>query len=1387
VVAQDPLVGSTLAGRFELAELIGEGGSGVVYRARQLSLDRVVAVKVLNLRASSDPAWVQRFHNEARAAARLAHPNTIRLIDFGQTDDGRLFIAMELLHGRSLRHLLEVGPPPTAERALRIVSQICASLAEAHSHGIIHRDIKPENVFIDDQDLVKVLDFSIAKLATPEAQVTRDGAIFGTPEYMSPEQCRGAAVDVRSDLYAVGVVAYELLSGRAPFAASSPTEVVMMHLRAPPPPLPELPEGVAALVLRALAKDPARRPQSASELEAECQVCLAGMVRAEPGGVGSAPVPGWAAFPTAARPLPLSSGTLVEGLSLAKPIVAPPEQRTMIAASDGPEAMAPPPPPLAPIAAAAGAGMIGVRFGAFRCLQLIGEGGMGSVYLAEHDLIGRRAAVKVLRPEFSSNREVLQRFFNEARATTKLKHPGIVEVYDFGFLPDSGHAYLVMEFLDGESLGARLRRERLTPALAVEIARQVARALAAAHAQGLVHRDIKPDNIFLQREPALPRPYAVKLLDFGIAKLAPHEALGEKTHAGIILGTPTYMSPEQCRGAETVDHRADLYSLGCVLFEMLAGRPPFCGEGAGDVIAKHIYEEAPTLASFAPATPPTLDLLVRRMLAKSPDLRPQGMTELSAELDVCLDGDGLVPAAAGNGWIEAAAQLRRSLAAADADVVAELLQSLFGAARTPLRGVLELRDSHVELARAQRFYCVVVGEPEPAPTGGERQLRTVTFTEHSMPLEQHLEALDPNQPKVVLVVTTSPGLSQGVRRKILEYRRRFDAYVLPLFVAEIHAARRRARLPELFRERLDDLHAPIDPFGDVGAKRDRLSFIGMQRELGEVLHALEGRGAAVVVCGRPGSGKSSLLNMVELDSSADFVRIRCASVSERSVDGIVAEVVKALGNRFAADHAALERLPLSKPVEPPASGNIRHTLFVAVPASDTARDETVLVLEDADCLITPLIGDGAEREQACRFWSTVAEWCDRGRIRIVVSGVRASLLRQRRIAAWENPLATHVKVVALLPFAPDVCARYISETALTGALELDDDALDDIYRLSRGHVDVARLLGSLLFQRARRRAGSGFEGVRADRALVAEAAEELAQLAEPFGDALAALAPHERLVLVEVARRQPRSVSALKRQLAGRVAPDRVRDALDWLHKLGLVEHADGRQRITMPLLARWLEHDQDPAHDPDVEPRDLRGMALGLGLGGAFLGVWLWLLLASPQMVPVHVTDGDCSVDVVHDEASVIDAPLGLDVQCRCPGAGRSVRLIALNNMAHFGAQLRESAPLACTPDAPMRSVEVRPGTLFRGERDFRFGLVAGDQQLRVLTVRNDWWQQAKARAKTTTVILAALSGILGSIITFSAELREKLARFGRLFGLVRRRRSDATPPVPPPPVGDS
>jgi serine/threonine protein kinase len=291
--------------------------------------------------------------------------------------------------------------------------------------------------------------------------------------------------------------------------------------------------------------------------------------------------------------------------------------------------------------------MEGTIIGQYRIVRKIGAGGMGAVYLAEHTLVGRRAAIKVLLPELSVRRGIVTRFFNEARAMTAIPDPGIVQMFDVGFHTD-GSAYIVMELLEGETLERRRKRlGRLQLVDALRVTRQVAGSLATAHDRGVIHRDLKPDNIFIVRDGEAIGGERPKVLDFGIAKLSGDDER-HRTMTGAMMGTPVYMSPEQCRGAGHVDHRSDIYSLGCVLFYLVAGRPPFDRHGIGELISAHMNDAPPRPSQLHDALPEAFDELVLRCLAKAPEARFQTMLELQAACDAMLvqltDGSIQLPA-----------------------------------------------------------------------------------------------------------------------------------------------------------------------------------------------------------------------------------------------------------------------------------------------------------------------------------------------------------------------------------------------------------------------------------------------------------------------------------------------------------------------------------------------------------------------------------------------------------------------------------------------------------------------------------------------------------------------------------------------------------------------
>jgi len=299
----------------------------------------------------------------------------------------------------------------------------------------------------------------------------------------------------------------------------------------------------------------------------------------------------------------------------------------------------------------------GTVIGNYRVLERLATGGMGEVFRGEHVHLGRPVAVKFLHQRLLGNRDALARFTAEARAVSCIRHPGVVALFDFG--PYDSGAYLVMELLEGETLGDRLASAgRLSPAFVIDIGVQLADALATAHAMGVVHRDIKPDNVVLVPDRMRPGRERTVLVDFGVAKVAVTPA---QTLLGDLLGTPSYMAPEQCVSAGTVDHRSDIYSLGCVLYRLLSGRVPFDGN-LMDILLAHQNRAPAPLRTFDPYVPVELDALIATMLAKSPRARPSDMTRIARSLAHIADRAGARRSRRTRAWLGAAVAAAIALA-----------------------------------------------------------------------------------------------------------------------------------------------------------------------------------------------------------------------------------------------------------------------------------------------------------------------------------------------------------------------------------------------------------------------------------------------------------------------------------------------------------------------------------------------------------------------------------------------------------------------------------------------------------------------------------------------------------------------------------------------------
>ena len=339
----DPYLGRDIAGQFRVIEKIGSGGMGSVYKAEQPEMRRFVAIKVLHSRYLSRQDLVTRFKREARAMSHLSHPNTARVFLYGQLEDGACYFVMEYLEGKNLAQTVRREGPMEPLRAINVMIQACGALEEAHRGGIVHRDLKPENIFLTSQggiaDFPKVLDFGLAKVSERQMRpgsliLTQEGMVFGTPEFMSPEQARGETLDGRSDIYSLGVILYELLTGKLPFDANQPMEYIQKHIKEPPIPLSvrtpdrQFPPGLEAVMMKALAKKPDDRFDSAAEL-------ASALKRVAGGGVMTGAM---RALP-ASEPPPRASAPIHESQA------PTPEQPLLHPSAVHPSAVYPTPPP----------------------------------------------------------------------------------------------------------------------------------------------------------------------------------------------------------------------------------------------------------------------------------------------------------------------------------------------------------------------------------------------------------------------------------------------------------------------------------------------------------------------------------------------------------------------------------------------------------------------------------------------------------------------------------------------------------------------------------------------------------------------------------------------------------------------------------------------------------------------------------------------------------------------------------------------------------------------------------------------------------------------------------------------------------------------------------
>ena len=563
------LRGTILAGRYEIYKMLGEGGMGAVYKAMDRELDRIVALKVIRGELADNPDILQRFKQELILARLVTHRNVIRIFDIGAADDIK-FITMDYVEGRDLKALLTEQRKLQAGKACDIIRQVCLGLEAAHSEGVVHRDLKPQNIMLDSQGRVYLMDFGLAR-SMELVGMTRTGALLGTPAYMSPEQAKGEKVDARTDLFSLGVIFYELVTGVLPYQAESMMATLIKRAKEPPtPPIqvdPSVPPAINETIMKCLQIKLDRRYQNAGEILVDL-------------GFSSG------LHPSPAQASVISSKSVFE-----------------VASS------------LAP----------GSQFGPrYRIESLLGEGGMGKVYKAYDSDVGRHVALKLVKPELARNPASMERLKQELLLASQISHKNILRIHDLGDV--GGLKFISMAYVDGKDLHNLIATEGKLPiARAVAITRLLCLALEAAHNEGVVHRDLKPQNVLMDSNGQ------VFVSDFGLAKSLEGPST-MMTTAGEVLGTPRYMSPEQAE-SKSADNRSDLYSLGLILYEMVTGDLPFGSDSIMQTMYQRVTQDPKSPKLLNPEVPDYLSEIILRCLKRDPEQRYQHAREIVVDLD----------------------------------------------------------------------------------------------------------------------------------------------------------------------------------------------------------------------------------------------------------------------------------------------------------------------------------------------------------------------------------------------------------------------------------------------------------------------------------------------------------------------------------------------------------------------------------------------------------------------------------------------------------------------------------------------------------------------------------------------------------------------------------
>ena len=699
-------------GQYVLLKPLARGGMGALYLALSGPQDssKLCVIKTV-LPHLADKEYLQRFRDEAKVVVRLSHGNLVPVFDSGQAG-GEIYLAMDYVEGRDLRatwnRCAKKGIAFPVDVAAHLAREMARGLYYAHNFGdikLVHRDVSPPNVLLSYSGEVRLTDFGLAS-STLKIEKTAPGIIYGKVSYMSPEQARGEKIDGRTDLYATGIILWELLtgrqlfpSGRTPGAAKDQhtSEELLRRVRNPELVAPSkragrVPPELDRITMKALAPDLKDRYTNCEELRHDLAKFLAqtspgtdatrvakflselydediAAERAEREQLIVKAREWYTSKNAVPPPVPVTGKTkaistddksddkserpqretvlsipIQAGRARDKRLTIPDEEPRASSSSESTSAgfnSAGSSSADSNSASDGSATVVGTVIGGrYYVRRLIGEGGMGRVFEAEHIDIGRRVALKILHPAYSQTPDLVERLRREARAASKISHPNVVDVTDSGTTPD-GAFFFVMEYLEGIELGELIYREgKLDVARALHIGAQISRAIQAAHEVNVIHRDIKPENVLILTRDG--QKDFVKVLDFGIAKSGKDSDLeNEKdtngdlrrklTHPGMTMGTPEYMAPEQAAG-RPADPRSDVYAVGGLVYEMLSGKAPYEGQNFMEILHKKATTMPAPLLGMRDDIPPELDAIVMKSMAREPDDRQRSMDEFGREL-----------------------------------------------------------------------------------------------------------------------------------------------------------------------------------------------------------------------------------------------------------------------------------------------------------------------------------------------------------------------------------------------------------------------------------------------------------------------------------------------------------------------------------------------------------------------------------------------------------------------------------------------------------------------------------------------------------------------------------------------------------------------------------